>query len=122
AGALKVYFASAAPPVRFPNVYGIDMPSRRELIATGRSDAEICREIGADELIYQDLADLKASVRKCNPTIQEFDASCFDGRYITGDITPEFLQAMEVRRAGDKAGASDDEQLELELAMTASSM
>ncbi|MFM2407576.1 MAG: amidophosphoribosyltransferase [Pseudomonadota bacterium] len=122
AGALKVYFASAAPPVRFPNVYGIDMPSRRELIATGRSDAEICREIGADELIYQDLADLKASVRKCNPAIQEFDASCFDGRYITGDITPEFLQAMEVRRAGDKAGASDDEQLELELAMTASSM
>jgi len=67
AGARKVYFASAAPPVCFPNVYGIDMPSRSELIATGRSDTEICREIGADRLIYQDLDDLKAAVRKINP-------------------------------------------------------
>ena len=71
AGARKVYFASAAPPVRFPNVYGIDMPSPQELIATGRSDEEICREIGADRLIYQDLDDLKAAVRKANPQYQQ---------------------------------------------------
>ncbi|HMC13207.1 MAG TPA: amidophosphoribosyltransferase [Gallionellaceae bacterium] len=98
AGAHKVYFASAAPPVRFPNVYGIDMPSRHELIATGRTNEQICREIGADWLVYQDLQDLKAAVRKANPAIQHFDASCFDGNYITGDITPEYLNAIEAVR------------------------
>jgi len=98
AGAHKVYFASAAPPVRFPNVYGIDMPSRHELIATGRTDEQICREIGADWLVYQDLQDLKAAVRKANPAIQHFDDSCFDGNYITGDITPEYLNAIEAVR------------------------
>ncbi len=123
AGALKVYFASAAPPVRYPNVYGIDMPSRTELIATGRTDDEICREIGADALIYQDLEDLKASVRKANPSIVEFEASCFDGKYITGDITPDYLDKIEFGRAGGKANiVADDDQLELELAMSASSM
>jgi amidophosphoribosyltransferase len=123
AGALKVYFASAAPPVRFPNVYGIDMPSRAELIATGRSDAEICREIGADGLIYQDLEDLKAAVRKVNPNVSNFDASCFDGKYITGDITPQYLDLIEARRNGEKAEKpGDDDQLELALAMSASSM
>ncbi|MDZ4202646.1 MAG: amidophosphoribosyltransferase [Gallionella sp.] len=124
AGALKVYFASAAPPVRFPNVYGIDMPSRAELIATGRSDEEICREIGADGLIYQDLEDLKASVRKANPNITDFDASCFDGCYITGDITPQYLDEIEMARGADKANKSsaDDDQMELDLAMSASSM
>ena len=123
AGALKVYFASAAPPVRYPNVYGIDMPSRAELIATGRNDEEICREIGADALIYQDLEDLKASVRKANPSIVDFEASCFDGRYITGDITPEYLDKIERGRAAGKANkATDDDQMELELAMNASSM
>jgi amidophosphoribosyltransferase len=123
AGALKVYFASAAPPVRFPNVYGIDMPSRAELIATGRSDEEICREIGADALIYQDLEDLKASVRKANPAIVDFEASCFDGNYITGDITPAYLDKVEFGRASGKANkAVDDDQMELELAMSASSM
>ncbi|MFA6920894.1 MAG: amidophosphoribosyltransferase [Gallionella sp.] len=123
AGALKVYFASAAPPVRFPNVYGIDMPSRAELIATGRSDEEICREIGADALIYQDLEDLKASVRKANPAIVDFEASCFDGIYITGDITAEYLDKVERGRASSKANkATDDDQMELELAMSASSM
>jgi amidophosphoribosyltransferase len=103
AGARKVYFASAAPPVRFPNVYGIDMPSPRELIATGRSDEEICREIGADKIIYQDLADLKASVSKANPAINSFDASCFDGQYITGDISSAYLNAIEERRSNGKA-------------------
>ncbi|MBI3222418.1 MAG: amidophosphoribosyltransferase [Nitrosomonadales bacterium] len=123
AGALKVYFASAAPPVRFPNVYGIDMPSRTELIATGRSDAEICFEIGADGLIYQDLDDLKASVRKANPNITDFDASCFDGHYITGDITPQYLDEIESRRGKEKtAKAADDDQMELNLAMSVSSM
>ncbi len=123
AGALKVYFASAAPPVRYPNVYGIDMPSRAELIATGRTDEEICREIGADALIYQDLADLKAAVRKANPAIVDFEASCFDGSYITGDITPAYLDKVERGRAGGKANKTeDDDQMELELAMSASSM
>ncbi|ADL54549.1 amidophosphoribosyltransferase [Gallionella capsiferriformans] len=123
AGALKVYFASAAPPVRYPNVYGIDMPSRAELIATGRTDEEICREIGADALIYQDLEDLKSSVRKANPAIAEFEASCFDGIYITGDITPAYLDKVERGRSAGKANKSaDDDQMELELAMSASSM
>ena len=123
AGALKVYFASAAPPVRFPNVYGIDMPSRTELIATGRTDEEICFEIGADGVIYQDLEDLKAAVRKANPNIVDFDASCFDGQYITGDITPEYLDRVEARRNGEKdVKPTDDDQMELNLAMSASSM
>ncbi|MEQ1743018.1 MAG: amidophosphoribosyltransferase [Candidatus Nitrotoga sp.] len=116
AGARKVYFASAAPPVRFPNVYGIDMPSRKELIATGRSDGEICLEIGADKLVYQDLDDLKAAVRKTNPDIQYFDASCFDGDYITGDITPEYLDEIEAARENGKVNADDDvNQLDLDL-------
>ena len=118
AGARKVYFASAAPPVRFPNVYGIDMPSRRELIATGRSDDEICREIGADKLIYQDLDDLKAAVRKVNPAIKYFDASCFDGDYITGDITPEYLDEIEAARENGNANKEDEAaQLDLDLAV-----
>jgi amidophosphoribosyltransferase len=116
AGARKVYFASAAPPVRFPNVYGIDMPSRKELIATGRSDEEICREIGADKLVYQDLDDLKAAVRKTNPDIQYFDASCFDGDYITGDITSEYLDEIEAARENGKVNTDDDvNQLDLDL-------
>ncbi|TAN83565.1 MAG: amidophosphoribosyltransferase [Gallionella sp.] len=123
AGALKVYFASAAPPVRFPNVYGIDMPSRAELIATGRNDEEICYEIGADGLIYQDLDDLKAAVRKANPDITDFDASCFDGSYTTGDITSCYLDEIEARRGGGKASKpDDDDQMELNLAMSVTSM
>ena len=118
AGARKVYFASAAPPVKFPNVYGIDMPSRRELIATGRSDEEICREIGADKLIYQDLEDLKEAVRKVNPTIKYFDASCFDGDYITGDITLEYLDSIEVAREAGKSIKDEDlGQMDLNLAI-----
>ena len=124
AGARQVFFASAAPPVRFPNVYGIDMPSRAELIATGRSDEEICREIGADGLIYQDLEDLKSAVRACNPALAGFDASCFDGNYITGDITEDYLSAIENARGGGKANkrAEDDDQMELDLAMNVSTM
>ena len=98
AGANKVFFASAAPPVRFPNVYGIDMPTRKELLATGRSDEEIAREIGADAVIYQSLEALQKAVRLGNPAITCFDTSCFDGNYITGDITPEYLAAVEAAR------------------------
>jgi amidophosphoribosyltransferase len=98
AGARKVYFASASPPVRYPNVYGIDMPNQRELVATGRTEAEIAREISADLLIYQDLDALKAAVRKANPALQEFEASCFDGKYITGDITDDYLSHLALER------------------------
>ncbi|WP_035384754.1 amidophosphoribosyltransferase [Ferriphaselus sp. R-1] len=123
AGARKVYFASAAPPVMYPNVYGIDMPSGKELIATGRTDDEICREISADRLIYQDLDDLKRAVQKANPTLTQFDCSCFDGQYITGDITPEYLARVEAARIGGKAAASaEEDQMELDLAMSVSSM
>ena len=97
-GAKKVYFASAAPAVRYPNVYGIDMPAAQELIAHGRSDEEVAKSIGADWLVYQDLKDLVAAVRKGNPHIERFDTSCFTGEYVTGDVTPEYLQALESRR------------------------
>ena len=98
AGANKVYFASAAPPVRFPNVYGIDMPSVHELIASGRTDAEICKEIGADGLIYQDLEDLVEAAHEGNVNIKQFDASCFNGKYVTGDVHPEYLERIEQQR------------------------
>lgn len=119
AGAKKVYFASASPPVRFPNVYGIDMPTRAELIAAHRSDDEIREEIGADALIYQDLADLKEAVRALNPALTEFDCSCFDGHYVTGDVTPEYLAAIE--RVRGKPALDDGEgeqQLDLNLVST----
>ena len=98
AGARKVYFASAAPPVRYPNVYGIDMPAASELIANGREVDEIEKLIGADRLIYQDLHGLIRSVRHDNSSITEFDASCFSGEYITGDVTQEYLSELEARR------------------------
>jgi amidophosphoribosyltransferase len=98
AGAKKVYFASAAPAVRFPNVYGIDMPTRSELLATGRSVEEICHEIGADAVIYQDLEALIGAVRAVNPKLTEFDTSCFDGNYVTGDIDEAYLDALEASR------------------------
>ena len=97
-GANRVFFASAAPPVRYANVYGIDMPTRQELIANGRSDEEIASEIGADALIYQDLDALKAAVREANPRLTEFETSCFDGNYITGDVTREYLASVENHR------------------------
>ncbi|MBI3899212.1 MAG: amidophosphoribosyltransferase [Gammaproteobacteria bacterium] len=98
AGARKVYFASAAPPVRHPNVYGIDMPAANELVAAGRSEEEVCREIGADRLIYQDLSDLIDAAHEGNPRIKRFDASCFDGVYVTGDVTSDYLARLERRR------------------------
>jgi amidophosphoribosyltransferase len=98
AGARKVYFASASPPVRYPNVYGIDMPNQRELVATGRTEAEIAREIGADLLVYQDLDALKRAVREAGHGLTEFEASCFDGKYITGDVTPDYLSQLAAVR------------------------
>ena len=95
AGAKKVYFASAAPPVRYPNVYGIDMPSAHELIANGRDIAQICAEICADRLIYQDLPDLIEAAHEGNPRITRFDASCFDGVYVTGDVSRDYLDRIE---------------------------
>jgi amidophosphoribosyltransferase len=102
-GANKVFFASAAPPVRFPNVYGIDMPTRSELIAATRSEEEVTRAIGADYLVFQDLAALKASLTSLNPKLTEFDASCFDGKYITGDISVAYLDALEASKENPKA-------------------
>ena len=98
AGARKVYFASAAPPVRYPNVYGIDMPAASELIANGREIDEIEKLIGADKLIYQDLHGLIRSVRHDNSAITEFDTSCFSGEYVTGDVTADYLAEIEARR------------------------
>ena len=121
AGARQVYFASAAPPVRFPNVYGIDMPSRLELLATGRTDAEIAREIGADALIYQDIDALIEAVREINPALVHFDTSCFNGTYVTGDITPEYLNFIEsIHCKSDENGLGMDTlQLDLNLAARA---
>ena len=99
AGARKVYFASAAPPVRHVNLYGIDMPTLGELVAHGRTIEEICTEIGADRLIYQDLDDLINAVRKGNPRIGRFDTSVFDGVYPTGQPTDEYLQQLELLRS-----------------------
>jgi amidophosphoribosyltransferase len=97
-GAKKVIFASAAPPVRFPNVYGIDMPTRSELVAYGRTHDEINQLIGADQLIYQSVEDMKNAVQDINPSIKNFESSCFDGVYISGDITEAYLDALEAAR------------------------
>jgi len=94
AGANKVYFASAAPPVRYPNVYGIDMPSPEEFVAHERNVEQICEVLGADWLIYQDLDDLKLAVNK-HKDVEGFDTSCFDGEYITGDIDAAYLQHID---------------------------
>ncbi|MFC0338941.1 amidophosphoribosyltransferase [Kushneria avicenniae] len=99
AGAKNVYFASAAPAVRYPNVYGIDMPVAMELIAFDRTTEDVAELIGADRLVYQDLDDLKEAVREINPELFEFDCSVFDGRYVTGDIDPDYLARLELARS-----------------------
>jgi amidophosphoribosyltransferase len=108
AGAKRVIFASAAPPVMFPNVYGIDMPTPSELIAVGKTTEQIATEIGADRVIYQTIEGMKRAIRGGNVAIDDFDASCFDGLYVTGDITPQFLHGLaEARDAsrGELVGA-----------------
>lgn len=109
AGAKQVYFASASPPVRYPNVYGIDMPAADELIAHRRSEGEIQRELGCDWLIYQDLPDLIEAVQRGNPTITRFDTSCFNNEYVTGDINQDYLDLIgELRSDVAKAAWEDD--------------
>jgi amidophosphoribosyltransferase len=100
AGAKKVYLASAAPPVRYPNVYGIDMPAVDELVAHGRSETEIEAFIGCDWLIYQDLPDLIAAVQEGNPELKHFDTSCFSGEYVTG-LSDAYLQQLELLRSDE---------------------
>ncbi len=108
AGAARVYFASAAPAVRYPNVYGIDMPAAPELIAHGRSTRQVAELIGADRLIYQDLDDLVAAVRHADARIDGFDTSCFSGEYVTGDVDEAYLRRLERER-------SDSAKLQREL-------
>ena len=107
AGAKRVYFASASPAVRFPNVYGIDMPAASELVAGSRTDREVCEFIGADWLIYQDLEDLIGSVRYDNSEIKVFDTSCFSGQYVTGDVTAEYLARLEFERSDEAKAARE---------------
>jgi len=121
AGAKKVIFASAAPPVLYPNVYGIDMPTRDELIAHGRTVDEVCKEITADALVYQDLDDLKKAISDVNPKLRHFEASCFDGIYITGDVSPDYLDRIEYARHNPKEKGVEDgvrTQLNLNYATT----
>lgn len=115
AGARKVYFASAAPPVRYQNVYGIDMPAASELIAHGRTEQQIADAIGADRLIYQSLDDLLGAVQKGNPEIKQFDDSCFTGKYVTNGVTNAYLARLEKDRcdATRECGRNHEEVIEL---------
>ena len=115
AGAKRVIFASAAPPVKFPNVYGIDMPTRDELIAYGRTEEEVCREITADALVYQDVEALKRSISDLNPALKSLEASCFDGHYITGDISRDYLDRLEFVRKNPKPAVDDAVRSQLNL-------
>jgi amidophosphoribosyltransferase len=114
-GAKRVIFASAAPPVKYPNVYGIDMPTRNELIAHGRTDEEVCREITADALVYQDIDALKRSISDVNPLLRNFEASCFDGVYVTGDISRDYLDRVEFARNNPKPVNEDGVRSQLNL-------
>lgn len=106
-GAKKVYFASAAPEIRFPNVYGIDMPSANELVAHGRDLDDICELLGADKLIFQSLEDLVSAVGNANPEIKMFETSVFDGNYITNDIDQAYLERLDAMRNNESKDESD---------------
>ncbi|NIB41324.1 amidophosphoribosyltransferase [Pseudomaricurvus alkylphenolicus] len=108
AGAAKVYFASAAPAVKYPNVYGIDMPTAKELIAHGRTDEEVCEEIGADWLIYQDLEDLIEASREGNESIEQFDCSVFTGEYVTADVDAGYFEKLDAARNDSVKSESDN--------------
>jgi amidophosphoribosyltransferase len=107
AGARKVYFASAAPPVRYPNVYGIDMPAAGELVAAGRTVEQVQRKIGADWLVYQDLDDLVSAVHHEKAEVEGFDTSCFSGEYVTGDVSRAYLDALEIIRSNSAKARRD---------------
>jgi amidophosphoribosyltransferase len=113
AGARKVYMASAAPPVRYPNVYGIDMPTSGELVAHDRTVEQVREIIGCDALIYQDVEAMKKAIGSLNPSISGFDASCFDGVYVTGDITAADIARLNENRVGGDEGAEDTSRLAL---------
>ncbi|MCF8155767.1 MAG: amidophosphoribosyltransferase [Rhodoferax sp.] len=113
AGARKVYLASAAPPVRYPNVYGIDMPTSSELVAHDRTVEEIRQIIGCDALIYQDVDGMKKAIGSLNPRIKGFDASCFDGIYVTGDITSDDISRLNESRVGGEENQEDTSRLAL---------
>jgi amidophosphoribosyltransferase len=113
AGARKVYMASAAPPVRYPNVYGIDMPTKDELVAHGRSIEEIREIIGCDALIYQDVDSMKKAIGSLGQGLDGFDASCFDGVYVTGDITSDDILRLNENRVGAEEGEEDTSRLAL---------
>ncbi len=115
AGARKVYFASAAPPVRYPNVYGIDMPAVEELIAHNRSEEEVGEAIGADKMIYQDLEDLIDAVKKGNSKIQHFDTSCFDNTYVTGDVDDAYLAKINQLRNDDAQAARGNDNFIIDI-------
>jgi amidophosphoribosyltransferase len=109
-GARHVYFAAYSPPLRHPCVYGIDMQTRTEFVARDRNFDAIARKIGADKVIYQTLHNLKKAVRQENPKLKHFCAACFDGNYVTGDVTPEMLKKIEKERKD-----AQESQLELEI-------
>jgi amidophosphoribosyltransferase len=108
AGAKKVYLASAAPPVRFPNVYGIDMPTSSELVAHGRTVEEVREIIGCDALIYQDVEGMKRAIGSLNTKLDGFDASCFDGVYVTGDVNPDDIERINEARVGQEDALDED--------------
>ena len=108
-GPRRVTFASAAPPVRYPHVYGINMPSRHELVAHGRTIPEIAEELGADYMVYQEVEDLKAAILE-GSDVDDLDMSCFDGRYVTGTVTEEYLAWVEGRRSPDPLQATCGER------------
>ena len=113
AGAKRVYMASAAPPVRYPNVYGIDMPAADELIGHGRTEEEIGTEIGADWILYQTVEDLIEAVRAGNTSLTQFEGCCFTGEYLTGDVNPQYLRQLELLRSeGTQSDIPDGEELE----------
>ncbi|MEY2952518.1 MAG: hypothetical protein RLZZ401_605, partial [Pseudomonadota bacterium] len=113
AGARRVYMASAAPPVRYPNVYGIDMPTKDELVAHNRTVEEIRQLIACDALIYQDVDAMKRAIGALNPAIVGFDASCFDGVYVTGDITSLDIDRLSESRVSTQEGEEDTSRLAL---------
>jgi len=115
AGAKQVFFASASPPVRYPNVYGIDMPAAEELIAHGRTEKEIKEELGCDWLLYQDLDDLIEAVQRGNPALERFDTSCFDGEYVTGDVDQEYLDRLSNHRNDDAKSKREGNRTVIEL-------